>query len=159
VIVHAIKDLLNLDLYAYLIVHLHKYIIQLLENANAILVTINHLINNVLLDVNKMNNGMEINVFAKVDLGYLKIYVQNAQQIPQEVLQELAVYVIYQTIFLIKILLSVKLALLILIIQKMIPNVFVMMVLNKLEILAHQFVSLMNNLILKQIIVNANMDL
>lgn len=31
------------------------------------------------LDVNKTNNGMEINVFAKVDLDYLKMNVQNAR--------------------------------------------------------------------------------
>lgn len=106
-----------------------------------------------------MNNGMVRNVFAKVVMDYLTIFVQSVQVMRKVIQLGLPAPAIYQILYLIFLHLNANLVKLIHIIQKTTLNVYVIMVSNKAEIVVYQFVILMRKSVLKQMDAIVNMGL
>ena len=102
---------------------------------------------------------MAKNVFAKVVMDYLTIFVQSVQVMRQVIQLGLPAPAIYLILYLILLHLNANLVKLIHIIQKMTLNVYVIMVSNKAEIVVYQFVILMRKSVLKQMDAIVNMGL
>jgi|JI10StandDraft_1071094.scaffolds.fasta_scaffold297810_2 hypothetical protein len=99
------------------------------------------------------------NVFAKVVMDYLTIFVQSVQVMRKVIQLGLPAPAIYPILYLILLHLNANLVMLIHIIQKTTLNVYVIMVSNKAEIVAYQFVILMRKSVLKQMDAIVNMGL